>query len=64
MNKHRYIAIVGLIFAVCGTGSLLAQQAGGVPAHMVVTVEPHHGTDVPPVKREDVMVYEGKSATR
>jgi hypothetical protein len=27
---------------------------------MVVTVEPHHGNDVLEVKREDVMVYEGK----
>jgi hypothetical protein len=27
---------------------------------MVVTVEPHHGSEVPPVNREDVMVYEGK----
>ena len=27
---------------------------------MVVTVEPHHGSDVPAVNREDVMVYEGK----
>jgi len=25
-----------------------------------VTVEPHHGSEVPPVNREDVMVYEGK----
>ena len=44
-------------------GSLFSQQtpaAGGVPAHLVVTVEPHHGHDVPPINREDVMVYEGK----
>ena len=27
---------------------------------MIVTVEPHHGTDVPVVNREDVMVYERK----
>jgi hypothetical protein len=60
MNKYRYIAIVGLIFAMCGAGRLSAQQTGGVPAHMVVTVEPHHGSDVPAVQREDVMVYEGK----
>jgi hypothetical protein len=60
MNKYRYIAIVGLVFALCGAGTLSAQQAGGVPAHMVVTVEPHRGSDVPAVQREDVMVYEGK----
>jgi hypothetical protein len=28
---------------------------------MVVTVEPHHGKDVPAIQREDVMVYEGKN---
>jgi hypothetical protein len=28
---------------------------------MVVTVEPHHGSDVPAVNREDVMVFEGKA---
>jgi hypothetical protein len=53
--------VVGL--AVWAAGSLFAQQApagSGVPAHMVVTVEPHHGKDVPTVNREDVMVYEGK----
>ena len=60
MKKYRYIAIVVLIFVVCGAGTLSAQQAGGVPAHLVVTVEPHHGSDVPAVQREDVMVYEGK----
>ncbi len=40
----------------------LAQQAttsDGVPVHMVVTVEARHGSDVPVVNREDVMVHEG-----
>jgi hypothetical protein len=31
----------------------------GIPVHMLVTAEPHHGTDVPVVNREDVMVFEG-----
>jgi len=64
MNKYRFIANAVLSFVVwmCGSRSLGAQQAseGGVPAHMIVTVEPHHGSDVPVVNREDVMVYEGK----
>ena len=64
MNKYRFIANAFLSLAVwmCGARTLLAQQTpeGGVPVHMVVTVEPHHGSDVPVVNREDVMVYEGK----
>jgi hypothetical protein len=65
MNKYGFIAnaMLGLGIWVCGAASLSAQQApapGGVPAHMVVTVEPHHGADVPVINREDVMVYEGK----
>lgn len=65
MNKYGFMASAVLALAAlgCAAGSLSAQQApdaGGVPAHMVVTVEPHHGKDVPAVNREDVMVYEGK----
>jgi hypothetical protein len=65
MNKYGFMAsaVLGLAGLICGGGSLLAQQApaaSGVPAHMVVTVEPHHGSEVPTVNREDVMVYEGK----
>ena len=64
MNKYRFIANAFLSLAIwmCGARTLLAQQTseGGVPAHMIVTVEPHHGSDVPVVNREDVMVYEGK----
>ncbi len=63
MNKYGFLTIAGLCLAVCGYGvpRLSAQQAsGGVPAHMVVTVEPHHGKDVPVIQREDVMVLEGK----
>src|SRR5579863_8005183 len=69
MNKNGFMASAVLGLAVClgGGGDLWAQQApasgtsaNGVPAHMVVTVEPRHGSDVPVVNREDVMVYEGK----
>lgn len=65
MNKYRFLAtvvIIGLAVWVCGARSLSAQQAPatkGIPAHLVVTVEPHKGNDVPVVNREDVMVYEG-----
>ncbi len=63
MNKHRLMiyAVLGLAVWPCGVRSLAAQQtASGIPVHLVVTVEPHHGTDIPVVNREDVMVYEGK----
>jgi len=65
MKKYRLMtnAILGLAACLCGGRSLWAQQgpaANGVPVHMVVTVEPHHGSEVPVVNREDVMVYEGK----
>jgi len=66
MNKYRFMAnaILGLVVGVCGAYNLAAAQqasgANGIPAHLVVTVEPHHGSDVPVINREDVMVYEGK----
>ncbi|HWZ46286.1 MAG TPA: hypothetical protein VNW97_22630 [Candidatus Saccharimonadales bacterium] len=64
MNKYRFMAGAMFVLAVwlCGVQSLSAQQASesGIPAHLVVTVEPHHGSDVPVINREEVMVYEGK----
>jgi hypothetical protein len=70
MNKYGFMACVVLGLGVCvfGAGNLsghpFAQQsseASGIPVHMVVTVEPHHGSEAPVVNREDVMVYEGKT---
>ena len=65
MKKYNLMtnAILGLAVCLCGGRSLRAQQgpaANGIPVRMVVTVEPHHGSEVPVVNREDVMVYEGK----
>lgn len=37
-----------------------APSSTGVPVHMVVTVEPRHGSSVPAIYREDVMVYQGR----
>lgn len=56
-------AVVLSAIWVYGVPRLAAQQSAGgngVPAHMVVTAEPHHGKDVPAIQREDVMVNEGK----
>lgn len=65
MKKFGFLSVTLLNLAalLCACGSLLAQQAqatGGVPAHLVVTAEPHHGNEVPTINREDVMVYERK----
>jgi hypothetical protein len=62
MRKHRVLtAVVGLALSVAEGGSVRAQQTadGGVPTHLVVTVEPRKGTSEPVVNREDVMVYQG-----
>jgi len=51
------------LFALASLESAEAQQApsaGGIPAHILVTVEPKHGSNVPDIKRDDVMVYQGK----
>jgi hypothetical protein len=65
MKKSGFLtrSVLSLVTVLSAGGCLFSQQtpaAGGVPAHLVVTVEPHHGHDVPPINREDVMVYEGK----
>ena len=55
------------MMAVCalGAASAMAQPAtNGVPVQMVVTVEAHHGSDVPSVSASDVMVMEGKDRDR
>ena len=63
MSKKSFLSSVMLGLAVGALSALgLAQQAttsDGVPVHMVVTVEARHGSDVPVVNREDVMVHEG-----
>jgi hypothetical protein len=55
------MAVIGWMVLVYGFGTVSAQEpaAGGVPAHLLVTVEPRHGSNVPVINREDVMVYEG-----
>jgi len=56
-------AILGLALLASVTGSLAAEEppaANGVPAHLLVTVEARHGSNVPAISREDVMVYEGR----
>jgi hypothetical protein len=37
-----------------------ASSPAGVPVHMVVTVEPRHGANVPVITKQDAMVYQGR----
>lgn len=65
MNNHFLLSISGILLVACAVSApnALAQQtqaAGGIPAHIIVTVEPKHGSDVPVINREDVMVYQGQ----
>lgn len=61
-NKSFFAVAVALGLGIIAAGTARAQQATpeGVPVHMVVTVEPHKGKDVPTINRDDVMVNEGK----
>jgi hypothetical protein len=66
VEKCRF-QLLGALLAMAALAAslrpLAAQNAAsstGVPVHMVVTVEAHHGTEVPAINREDVMVYQGR----
>ncbi|MGO9087075.1 MAG: hypothetical protein ACLP6G_23835 [Terriglobales bacterium] len=65
MKRNYFLGAVllsGMLW-MYGAEKAAAQQtaaATGVPAHLVVTVEPRKGPDTPVVNRDDVMVYEGK----
>jgi hypothetical protein len=68
MKKSHLIAAALLAMVTLATAprSVLAQQAPstGIPVHMVVTVEPRHGSNVPVIYREDVMVYQGRDRVK
>ena len=51
-----------MVLACAAVGSQAQQthSAGGIPVQLLVTVEPKHGSSVPEIKREDVMVFEGR----
>lgn len=51
------------LFALASLECAAAQQApsaGGIPVHILVTVEPKHGSNAPVITRDDVMVHQGK----
>lgn len=64
MKNHGFLKRIFLSIAASGllVPSLVAQQpsaSAGIPANLVVTLEARHGSTLPVLHREDVMVYEG-----
>jgi len=60
-------SLVAIALLVAGVQLATAQQvpsAAGVTANLVVTVEARHGSNIPDVQRDDVMVYEGHDRDR
>jgi hypothetical protein len=53
-----------LAFAVAALAVGALCQDTSVPVSMVVTVEPHHGTQAPKLTRDDVMVFQDKDNRR
>ena len=51
-------------FAVAALAVGALAQDTDVPVRMVVTVEPHHGTQAPRLTRDDVMVFQDKDNRR
>jgi hypothetical protein len=66
VRKAHLIAGTVLVMTSLVTSQVVAPQASssGVPVHMVVTVEPRHGSNVPVINREDVMVYQGRDRAK
>lgn len=66
--RTRSVVMVAVLAVCPGISKMLsAQQAPATDqtaVHMVVTAEPKHGTEVPNVNRDDVVVYEGHDRDR
>jgi hypothetical protein len=59
---HFALPVIFAMSAVATSDSpLIAQQvpSSGPQVHVVVTVEARHGTNIPVINRDDVMVYQG-----
>lgn len=64
MVSRRFFSflLLGLSASLSVTTEAVAQQnppQSGIPVRMLVTVEPKHGSDIPAINRDEVMVYEG-----
>src|SRR5271165_6295880 len=65
MKKHSLVfkVLIAMSTFLAGVQLLAAQEnqsAAGPEVNLVVTVEARHGSNVPDIGREDVMVYEGR----
>ncbi len=62
----RTLNIAAISMAISAALALAQNTApaSGVPVRMIVTVEGHDGKDIPALKPEDVMVFEGKDRAR
>jgi hypothetical protein len=64
MKKHFLLLGIVVVLAVLLAGLPLAAQENPAPAgpsvNLVATVEARHGSNVPTITREDVMVYQGR----
>lgn len=61
---YRRLLLNSLAGLALLSASSLAQQApaaNGVPVQMIVTVEPRHGSEMPFISKQDVMVYQGRN---
>ena len=58
------VAIAGLLASVQLAAAQESASATGPAANLVVTVEARHGSNIPDVTRDDVMVYEGRERDR
>jgi hypothetical protein len=65
MNKHSLrlallVAVTTLFAGLPPTAAQETSSAAGPAVNLVVTVEARHGSNVPDMNRDDVMVYEGR----
>jgi hypothetical protein len=64
MKQHLVLAVLFAIATLlAGVPSIAAQEnasPAGPAVNLVVTIEARHGSTVPEITREDVMVYEGR----
>ena len=65
MKKNRLPTLVAIAVLLVSVRLAGAQEsATGPAANLVVTVEARHGSNVPDVTRDDVMLYEGRDRDR
>lgn len=61
-RRHLLAILFGIVILLSGVAGVSAQTtaSNGIPVHMVVTVEPRKGAEMPSLAREDVLVSQNK----